>query len=220
MSESVLLKQVRMNGVSTMKNSKWTIAVATTVFLLAGPLTAVNAQTSESFRTAAGMSKAQVKVMTDALGVAYRQAVTGAKTAVTWSKLGVSTTSTADARYTCSLGGYIHTTSTTRVIVTTNGNSNTSGSGHQTISDWRCIKGWVVNGDPYLSHTISGSMFAGKISFSTHLSGGWKATGPNKAKQSCQTSGNSQYSTIGNSGFVTVHVRCVPGESYDVTTHF
>ncbi|MDP1710952.1 MAG: hypothetical protein Q8K86_00655 [Candidatus Nanopelagicaceae bacterium] len=205
-----------------MNKFKATITVATTIFLLAGPAVTVNAQTSESFRTAAGMSKTQVKVMTDALAVAYRQAQGAAKNSITGAtKLSISSTSTADRRYTCSLGGYIHTTMTTRVIVTMNtGNSTTSGSGHQTISDWRCIKGWVVNGDPYYSHTISGSIFAGKVRISTHISGGWKAIGPNKAKQSCQTSGNSQYSTIGNSGVTTLHVRCVPGESYDVTTHF
>ncbi|MFA5918834.1 MAG: hypothetical protein WC800_04790 [Candidatus Nanopelagicaceae bacterium] len=204
-----------------MNRFRWAGTITTVLVLLAGVAPATNAQSSASFRSATGMSKAQVKVMTDALGVAYRQAMSTAKTTINTSKLSVSTTSTADRRYRCSLGGYIHTTMTTRVIVTMNtGNSNTSGSGHQTISDWRCIKGWVVNGDPYLSHTLSGSVFAGKFRVSTHVSGGWKATGPNKAKQSCQTSGNAQYSTIGKSGVATVHVRCVPGESYDVTTHF
>ena len=204
-----------------MKTFKGLGTISVVLLLLVGLAPATYGQTSKTFRTAAGTSQAQVKVMTDSLAEAYRQAMLGAKTTITPSKLSVSTTSTVDRRYTCSLGGYIHTTMTTRIIVTMNtGNSNTSGSGHQTISDWRCIKGWVVNGDPYLSHTISGSIFAGKVRVSTHISGGWKATGPNKAKQSCQTSGNVQYSTIGNSGVTTVHVRCVPGESYDVTTHF
>lgn len=210
-----------MKGTWNMYRFRWASTITTVLLLLAGLAPATNAQTSASFRTAAGMSEAQVKTMADALSVAYRQAMLKANTRITASTLSVSTTSSADRRYTCSLGGYIHTTMTTKVIVTLNtGNSNTSGSGHQTISDWRCIKGWVVNGDPYFSHTISGSTFAGKFRISTHISGGWKATGPNKSKQSCQTSGNAQYSTIGNSGVTTVHVRCVPGESYDVTTHF
>lgn len=170
---------------------------------------------------AAGMSKGQLASMEGALSQAYAQAMASGKTRNTVSNLGATVTLSADSRYTCASGGYIHSTMTLRTIVTANnGNATISGSGHQTIADWRCVKGWIVNGDPYVSHTISSSYFAGTFRMSVYMSGGWKATGTNKAKQSCQTTANSQYSTIGNSGVTTVHIRCVPGGSTDITTRF
>lgn len=180
-----------------------------------------SAQMPESFSMAAGMSKAQLSSMESSLAQAYAQAMAAAKPKISVSKLTVTMTSSADARFKCSVGGYIHTTMTLRSVTTNNtGNTSLSGSGHQTISDWRCVKGWIVNGDPYISHTISSSVFAGSYRASAYMSGGWKATGPNKVKQSCQTRSETQYSSLGSSGFTTVHAKCVPGGSTDLTTHF
>lgn len=180
-----------------------------------------SAQMPQSLFMAAGMSKAQLNSVTSSLDKAYEHAMATAKTTTSVSNLSASITISADARYKCAAGGYIHTTMTTRSITTSkNGNTTTSGSGHQTISDWRCTKGWIVNGDPYISHTISSSMFAGSVRASYYLSGGWKAIGPNKVKQSCQTRAEAQYSSLGSSGFTTLHVKCVPGGNTDLTTHF
>lgn len=180
-----------------------------------------SAQMLQSLSMATGMSKVQLNSMTNSLEKAYAQAMATAKTTTSVTTLSASISISADARYKCSAGGYIHTTMTTRSVTTSNtGNTTASGSGHQTISDWRCIKGWIVNGDPYISHTISSSMFAGSVRMSAHMSGGWKAIGPNKVKQSCQTSAESQYSSLGSSGFTTVHAKCVPGGTTDLTTHF
>lgn len=174
-----------------------------------------------SLSMASGMSKAQLTSMATSLGQAYVQAMATGKTRTTISNLSASVTVSADARFKCATGGYIHTTMTIRSVTTSNtGNTSTSGSGHQTISDWRCIKGWIVNGDPYISHTISSSTFAGSLRMSAYMSGGWKGTGPNKVKQSCQTRSETQYSTLGSSGFTTVHAKCVPGGASDLTTHF
>jgi hypothetical protein len=137
------------------------------------------------------------------------------------TKLSTRITVSTNSRWTCNAGGYINTTMTIRAVVTTkNASANVSGSGHQTISNWGCIKGWIVNGDPYISHTISSSTFAGTFRTSAYMSGGWKATSPNKAKQSCQTTSETQYSSIGSIGFTTVHAKCVPGGLSDITTHF
>lgn len=196
-------------------------SVFTAALVLASLQIPSSAQLPTSLSRASGMSKAQLMSMESSLGQAYAKAMATAKPTSTVSKLTVSITLSADARFTCSAGGYIHTTMTLRSVTTnSNGNTNASGSGHQTISDWRCIKGWIVNGDPYISHTISSSMFAGTYRTSAYMSGGWKATGPNKVKQSCQTRSETQYSSLGSSGFTTVHAKCVPGGATDLTTHF
>lgn len=180
-----------------------------------------SAQMPRALSMATGMSKAQLMSMESSLGQAYAQAMASAKPKTSISNLSISISLSVDSRFKCTAGGYIHTTMTVRSTTSNNGgNTNTSGSGHQTIADWRCIKGWIVNGDPYISHTISSSMFAGTFRTSTYMSGGWKATGPNKVKQSCQTRSETQYSSLGSSGFTTVHAKCVPGGSTDLTTHF
>ena len=180
-----------------------------------------SAQMPVSLSMATGMSKTQLKMMESSLGQAYNYAIAKAKTTMTQSKLSTSITVSTNSRWTCASGGYINTTMTIRTVVTTKtASANISGSGHQTISSWRCVKGWIVNGDPYISHTISSSTFGGQLRTSAYMSGGWKAIGPSKAKQSCQTTSETQYSSIGSSGFTTVHARCVPGGSTDLTTHF
>lgn len=180
-----------------------------------------SAQMPTSLSMAAGMTKAQLNSMTSSLEKAYAQAMATAKISTSVSKLSATISISADARFACAAGGYVHTTMTTRSVTTSNtGNTSASGSGHQTISNWRCIKGWIVNGDPYVSHTISSSMFAGSFRTSAYMSGGWKAIGPNKVKQSCQTRAESQYSSLGSSGFTTMHAKCVPGGTTDFTTHF
>ncbi len=180
-----------------------------------------NAQMPTSLAMATGMSKTQLNMMESALGQAYNSAIAKAKTTMTQSKLSTSITVSANSRWTCAAGGYINTTMTIGTVVTTKtASANISGSGHQTISSWRCVTGWIVNGDPYISHTISSSTFGGQLRTSAYMSGGWKATGPNKTKQSCQTTSETQYSSIGSSGFTTVHAKCVPGGSTDITTHF
>ncbi len=180
-----------------------------------------SAQMPESFSMATGMSKAQITKIGDDINQAFTKAMAAAKTSTNVSNLSASVTLTANGRFTCSKGGYINTTYTMRSITMKNtGNVTMTGSGHQTLSNWRCVTGWIVNGDPYISHTLSGSVFAGKTSMRGTMSGGWKATGPSKTKQSCQLSGSTQYATTGNSGVTTIRINCVPGGTTNITERF
>lgn len=204
-----------------MKFRRSLISMSIAALLLTSSQIPSNAHMSEALSMATGMSKAQISQIGDQLGQAYAKALAAAKPSTSVSKLSASVTVSANGRYTCSTGGYINTTYTLRSITTINtGNVTMTGSGHQTLSHWRCVTGWIVNGDPYVSHTLTGSLFAGKTSLRSTISGGWKATGPNKVKQSCQMSGSTQYSAIGNSGVTTIRVNCVPGGSTNITEHF
>lgn len=197
----------------------------TSAFVAASVLTSFqipsNASVTKSFSMATGMTKAQITKVGDAINQSFAKALATAKPTTTVSNLSISVTLSANGRYKCSTGGYINTTYTMRSITIKNtGNVTMSGYGHQTLSDWRCVTGWIINGDPYISHTLTGSVFAGKTTMRGTMSGGWKATGPSKAKQSCQLSGSTQYAATGNSGVTSIRVTCVPGGTTSFTERF
>ncbi len=200
--------------------SKFTASIiaALTLFTIQFPS---NAEMPRSLSMASGMSTAQIKLVGAAINASFAQAMAGAKTTKTDSNITATATLTASGRYKCSLGGYINTSYTIRSVSFKNtGNVTMSGSGQQTLTDWRCVKGWVINGDPYISHTLTGSVFAGKTSMSGTMGGGWKSTGPNKAKQSCQLRANTQYAANGRNGVTTIHITCVPGGLTNITERF
>lgn len=205
-----------------MGRKKWVISGVGILFFLVATTVSSNAQMRESLKSASGMSKSQIAAMENSLALAYQKAMTSAQVSSTSTKMSVTTKSSADTVTKCSAGGYIHTTMSLKIYaaISTSPSVTTDGSGHQIISNWRCINNWIINGDPYISRLISGGSFGGQTKVSYYLSGGWKATGPNKQKQSCQTNGTWQYSTIGASGVSTVHVSCVPGGKSDITLHW
>lgn len=133
-----------------------------------------------------GMSKSQITLVEVGAGMAWLQAMSKSEPTRICSE-GISTClvnwQIYDV-YTCPKGGRITTSGT--VTGTIEGNNlateKTSGTITQTITNWRCVPTWKVNGDPYLNISYSQDGF--RVSLKT--TGGWKATGPNRAKQSCQ----------------------------------
>lgn len=180
-----------------------------------------SAHMPESLSMATGMSKAQITKVGDAINQSFAQAMATAKTTTSDSTLNTSVMLLANGRFKCSAGGYIDTTYTMRSITTkSTGNATITASGRQTFTGWRCITGWTINGNPYISHGLSGSVVAGKKSMRGTMGGGWKATGPNKFKQNCRLSGITQYATTGNSGVTTIRINCVPGGTTNIAERF
>lgn len=190
-------------------------------FLLATIQIPSSAQMPASLSMATGMTKTQITKIGEAINQSFAQAMTTAKTTTVDSNLSTSVTLSATGRFKCAAGGYIDTTYTMRSITVKNtGNATITGSGRQTFTGWRCVSGWTINGNPYISHGLSGSVIAGKKSLRGTMGGGWKATGPKKVKQSCQLKGNTQYAATGNSGVTTIRINCVPGGITNITEPF
>lgn len=180
-----------------------------------------SAQIHENFSMAAGMSTAQITAMENSLLDAQAKAMASAKFISSYNMTRTTTKLEANGTTKCAAGGFIRTTMSMSIIGTVSAKPKVSisGSGHQLISDWKCVKGWIVNGDPSINRLITGGSFS-YIDVRYYLSGGWKATGPSKQKQSCQTNGNWHYISIGRSGVSTIHISCVPGTKTDVTQHW
>jgi hypothetical protein len=80
-------------------------------------------------------------------------------------------------RTNCQLGGYQETIGrVTGVIDADAAVTNLSMQGTTTIHDYLCLQGWSINGDPYLSHTGTITVTAGRASFSFGQFLGWSAT--------------------------------------------
>ena len=79
-----------------------------------------------------------------------------------------------------------------------------------TITDWRCISGWIINGDPYLSQSDTVRATGGNVSFDFRDGGGFKwvpaGGGPGG---SCQQNITTSWSA--GSGFSSGIVSCQPG---------
>ena len=204
--------------------------IAILIFLvawIAGNTISAQAQLKGSFKSVAGMSTSQIQAIEIALSTALLKASASAKTKLTnitngqGAVVGFVSTMTVDEIFRCAVGGTIHSTwiqkTMSEIANDLSATGSINGSGHQIISGWKCVKGWIIDGDPYLSRLLSGKMFAGSTSMNYYLSGGWKALGPNKAKQSCQVTGNRQSSNNILGGVSTVHVSCVPGGKTDTT---
>jgi len=204
-----------------MKYRFWSISALAVTLFLPTLQTSTSAQMPDLFKSATGMSKSQITIMENSLVAAQSKAMAGAKITTSVTSTRTTTKWVAEGTTKCSAGGYIRSTMTTSIVGTISASPKVwvDGSGHQTISNWKCVTGWIVNGDPSINRLINGSAFS-YIDVRYYLSGGWKATGPSKQKQSCQTSGNWHYTSIGSSGVSNVHISCVPGIKTDINIHW
>jgi hypothetical protein len=178
-----------------------------------------SAQMPTSLSMATGMSKAQIQKVYDGLdkaitqvGSAISKAANAGKTKITDTTLTRSGTLAVDDRYTCASGGYIGSTmSTTTVLTKATGFLTISATVRQTISNWRCVADWVVNGSLNLNYKISGTSTGETSGASGGVSGAWKSVGPKGTKQSCQLKGSVQEGTVGAKPTETIRITCVPG---------
>lgn len=178
---------------------------------------------------AGGMTKSQIAAMEMSINKAVAQATARPTPSVSCNKSGTSCLLSFryDATRRCSMGGSIHVLGT--LSGTASRSSLNPGSvwlhGNITVSimNWRCVGGWVVNGDPYVSYALGIDTHSIFSALTLSQSGGWLATTPKGAKpalkQSCQTQGSVSYGSF-LGGRATQHVRCVPGGAYDVTQKF
>lgn len=142
-----------------------------------------------------GMSKSQVTLMRAEAGMAWIEATRGEPTRTCAEGMTTCLVNwQINSIYTCPKGGRIITSGT--ITGTIEGNNlmteQLSGTVTQTITNWRCVKGWVVDGDPYINILYEQTGF----SSTQKITGGWKAVGPKKVKQSCQlrgTESNTRY---------------------------
>lgn len=180
-----------------------------------------SAQMQESFARVAAMTKTQLTALGKSFDESLTKAMAAGKTTTVTTTTSVSSTLSANSRFNCAKGGYITSTMTLRTLVTkSTGNATVAGSGRQTIANWKCVTGWVVNGNPYLTYKISGSVVAGVTKMVGNTTGAWKSTGPNKSKQSCQLKGTTTYSPDGKTGVATYSIKCVPGGTTTITEKF
>lgn len=176
-----------------------------------------------------GMSKSQITTMELSINKALSQAAARPTSSVSCNSSGTSCLLSFryDATRRCSAGGSIHVLGT--LSGTASRTSLNPGSvwlhGNITVSilNWRCIGGWVVNGDPYVSYALRIDTHSIFSALTLSQSGGWLATTPKGVKpaqkQSCQTHGSVSYGSF-LGGRATQHVRCVPGGAYDITQKF
>lgn len=191
------------------------------VLVISGLQIPSSAQMPETFSMASGMTKAQLTALGDSFDQSMTKAMEAGKTTTVTTTTSVSSTLAADGRYTCAKGGIITSTMTLRTVVTkSTGNATIAGSGRQTIANWKCVTGWIVNGNPYITYKISASIVGGVTKMIGTTSGAWKSTGPNKAKQSCQVKGTTTYSPDGKTGVATYSFICSPGGTTTVTEKF
>ncbi|HLG90587.1 MAG TPA: hypothetical protein VI336_00255 [Candidatus Saccharimonadales bacterium] len=162
-----------------------------------------------------GMTTGQIEAMQRQLTDAFTSAFSQARQSVSCTTSGSCLVRvTIDYTTSCTTGGKIHTlggwSGTATPSIASFGLSTT-----QTITDWRCIGGWIVNGDPYISYSgrVTGTGASTSIDIGQSL--GWKAVNAtdNARKQSCQTSGQVNYSSRGN-GSADFSSSCVPGGSF------
>ena len=97
----------------------------------------------------------------------------------------------------CTAGGRIAVTGSITGSISTGGSGILQIGATETITDWQCITGYIVNGDPYisLSGTFTFLNFAPSTQQSVTISGGfkWGTT----AEESCQISLSTNFSTGG-----------------------
>lgn len=165
------------------------------------------------------MTKVQIQKVYDGLdkaitqvGAAISKAASAGKTKITDTTSTRSGTLSVDDRYTCATGGYIGSTmKTTTVLAKSTNYLTVSASVRQTISNWKCVAGWTVNGGLSLNYKISGPSTGETSSASGAVSGNWKSVGPKNTKQSCVLKGNVQEGVAGANPTETIRITCEPG---------
>lgn len=176
-----------------------------------------HAHMPQSLAMARGMTKAQITVMENELLNAQAKAVSLAKPIVSYSTKRTTTKMESTYVTKCPSGGFIRTTWSFVMTGTVSAKPKLtiSGTGRQMISDWKCIKGWTVTGDPSINRLLTGGYFS-YVDVRYYLTGGWLAVGTKKEKQSCQTKADWHYMDIGRTGASTFHVSCTPGGNVDI----
>lgn len=187
-----------------------------------------SAQMQETFTMASGMTKPQIQKIYDGLdkamsdvGAALSKAANAGKTVITETTLTRSGTLAVEYRSTCTSGGYIGSRMTTTTVLTKSTNFLTiSGSIRQSLSNWKCVVGWTVNGSLNLTYKLSGPSTGENATASGAVSGAWKSTGPKKTKQSCQLKGSVQQGNAGEKATETIRITCTPGGVTVITEKF
>lgn len=187
-----------------------------------------SAQMQETFSMASGMTKTQIQKIYDGLdkamsdvGAALTKAANAGKTEITETTLTRSGTLAIEYRSTCTSGGYIGSKmATTTVLTKSTSYLTVSGSVRQTISNWKCVAGWKVNGALNLTYKLSGPSTGENATASGAVSGAWKSTGPKNTKQSCQLKGSVQQNAAGGNASETIRITCVPGGVTVITEKF
>jgi hypothetical protein len=113
----------------------------------------------------------------------------------------------------CTAGGNMHTTGSLTGTLH-DGTGLLQISETETISDWQCITGYIVNGDPYISLSGQFSFMNGAPSTQSeiNINGGFKWG--TSADESCQIDISIQIDTTGGGGTMT---GTVCGYSVDTT---
>jgi len=170
---------------------------------------------------ASGMTKTQLTALGESFDQSMSQAMNAGKSTTVTSNTTVTVTLSAGGRYKCAKGGYIDSTMTLRTVVAkATSNATIAGSGRQTIANWKCLTGWTVNSNPYLTYKITGTVIAGVTKMAGTTTGAWKSTGANKAKQSCNVKGSTTYSADGKTGLAAYSITCVPGGTTTIKERF
>lgn len=204
-----------------MNNKSALTAALVAVFIASASQIPSSAQANRAFRSAVGMTDAQIKAIGTAVNDSFAAAMDTAKTTGTTSTTTNTATVSASGTYPCASGGYIKTVySMVMVAIRATGKVTITGGGKQTIVGWKCVKGWLVNGNPYISHTLSGTRTGNNTSMKGGMGGGWTAIGPNKMKQVCQFRGDTQYQSNGTNGVTSIRIACKPGGTTNITERF
>lgn len=204
-----------------MKRKIWPASALLAIFLVSAFPSASGAHVHEGMSSAAGLTKAQINKINTAINESFTQAMATATTTRSDATLTSSATVTASGRFKCATGGYIDTSYTmTNLFTKSTGVSALTGQGRQLIANWRCIAGWVINGNPYISHGLTGTALAGKANMHGTMGGGWKAVGPKKFKQTCKFVGDTKYTPDAKNGVTTIRITCVPGGVTNITERF
>lgn len=165
-----------------------------------------------------GMSQNQIQTVERQTSDAMVQALNSATSRVSCQPgFACQLITTIDRKYTCQAGGTIHTTGSWT------GGANVSVANfrlnaRQTITDWRCVSGWTVNGDPYINYSGQVTGTGTNVNFDLNQSLGWKAIGQQGGRQSCQTSGGLNYNISG--GNINIRLTCSPGGTVPFVASF
>jgi len=144
--------------------------------------------------TSSGMSSGEANAIATQIGEAFARSMGGVAPAapVATQALGGPSAVVVNVQVThrtnCTAGGHIE------VLGNLTGNLSDTGTGvlllqvTETLSDWRCVGGYVINGDPYISVAGSMSFINGQPSSTTSFSFGGGFKWGTTSKESCQMS--------------------------------
>jgi hypothetical protein len=147
------------------------------------------------------MSGAEARAIARQIGEAFANGMDGAVPAPAAlpvdGPLAVAVNVQLSQRTNCTAGGRIE------VLGNLTGNISDEGSGilllqvTETISDWKCVTGYVVNGDPYVSVAGHMNFLSGQMSSTATFSFGGGFKWGTTSEESCQISMTLLFRTDG-----------------------